>query len=77
MSNSTTFATFMRRIRSGDGSAAEELVRHYEPIIRREVRLRLEDRRLYRVFDSMDVCQSVLGSFFLRAAAGQYDLERP
>jgi RNA polymerase sigma factor (sigma-70 family) len=25
----------------------------------------------------MDVCQSVLGSFFLRAAAGQYDLERP
>jgi RNA polymerase sigma-70 factor (ECF subfamily) len=77
MSDSATFSTFMRRIRSGDGSAAEELVRLYEPVIRREVRLRLEDRRLYRVFDSMDVCQSVLGSFFLRAAAGQYDLERP
>jgi RNA polymerase sigma-70 factor (ECF subfamily) len=41
------------------------------------VRLHLEDRRLYRLFDSMDVCQSVLVSFFLRAAAGQYDLERP
>ncbi len=25
----------------------------------------------------MDVCQAVLGSFFVRAAAGQYELERP
>jgi RNA polymerase sigma-70 factor (ECF subfamily) len=25
----------------------------------------------------MDVCQSVLASFFVRAAAGQYDLDRP
>ena len=25
----------------------------------------------------MDLCQSVLASFFVRAAAGQYDLERP
>jgi RNA polymerase sigma-70 factor (ECF subfamily) len=25
----------------------------------------------------MDICQSVLASFFVRAAAGQYDLERP
>jgi RNA polymerase sigma-70 factor (ECF subfamily) len=39
--------------------------------------LHLEDQRLCRLFDSMDVCQSVLGSFFLRAAGGQYDLERP
>jgi RNA polymerase sigma-70 factor (ECF subfamily) len=77
MTDPTAFATFMRRIRAGDGRAAEELVRLYEPLIRREVRLHLEDRRLARLFDSMDVCQSVLGSFFLRAAAGQYDLERP
>src|ERR1700722_16338340 len=77
MTDPTTFVTFMRRIRAGDGRAAEELVRLYEPLIRREVRLHLEDRRLARLFDSMDVCQSVLGSFFLRAAAGQYDLERP
>ncbi len=67
----------MERIRAGDQQAAAELVRQYESLIRREVRLHLEDRRLCRVFDSMDVCQSVLGSFFLRAAAGQYDLERP
>src|SRR5260370_24498913 len=37
----------------------------------------MEDRRLSRLFDSMDVCQSVLASFFVRAAAGQYELERP
>jgi RNA polymerase sigma-70 factor (ECF subfamily) len=29
------------------------------------------------VFDSMDICQSVLASFFVRAAAGQYDLQEP
>jgi RNA polymerase sigma-70 factor (ECF subfamily) len=67
----------IRRVRAGDGQAAAELVRRYEPLIRREVRLNLEDRRLERLFDSMDVCQSVLASFFVRAAAGQYDLERP
>ena len=77
MASAPAFASFMQRIRAGDQQAAVELVRQYESLIRREVRLHLEDRRLYRLFDSMDVCQSVLGSFFLRAAAGQYDLERP
>jgi RNA polymerase sigma-70 factor (ECF subfamily) len=41
------------------------------------VRLHLEGRELCRLFDSMDVCQSVLASFFVRAAAGQYDLDQP
>ncbi len=77
VADSTVFAGFMERIRAGDQQAAAELVRQYESLIRREVRLHLEDRRLSRVFDSMDVCQSVLGSFFLRAAAGQYDLQQP
>jgi len=72
-----TFSDFIRRVRAGDGQAAAEMVRRYEPLIRREVRLRTEDRRLERVFDSMDVCQSVLASFFVRTAAGQYDLDRP
>jgi RNA polymerase sigma factor (sigma-70 family) len=65
------------RVRSGDGEAAAELFRRYEPTIRRRVRvwLRLQDPRLRRVFDSMDICQSVLASFFVRAAAGQYDLQ--
>ena len=69
------FVKFIRRIRAGDAAAAVELVREFEPLIRREVRLHLEDRRLARLFDSMDICQSVLASFFVRTAAGQYDLE--
>jgi RNA polymerase sigma-70 factor (ECF subfamily) len=77
MSDPSPFIEFVRRIRAGDGQAAEELVRKYEPLIRREVRLRLEDSRLGRLFDSMDVCQSVLKSFFVRTAAGQYDLGDP
>jgi RNA polymerase sigma-70 factor (ECF subfamily) len=77
MSEHDTFTDFIRRVRGGDEHAAAELVRRYEPLIRREVRLQLEDRRLRRIFDSMDVCQSVLASFFVRTAAGEYDLERP
>jgi RNA polymerase sigma-70 factor (ECF subfamily) len=77
MSEETLFAGFVSRIRAGDEQAAAELVRQFEPVIRREVRLRLHDSRLYRLFDSMDICQSVLKSFFLRAAAGQYDLKKP
>jgi RNA polymerase sigma-70 factor (ECF subfamily) len=71
------FRELLQRVRTGDNQAAMELVRQYEPLIRREVRIHLRDRRLSRLFDSMDVCQSVLGSFFVRIAAGQYDLERP
>src|SRR5262245_46719373 len=77
MPDRTTFADFIRRIRAGDEEAAVELVRQYEPLIRREVRMHLEDQRLGRLLDSMDICQSVLASFFVRTAAGQYDLDQP
>lgn len=71
------FRDLISRIRTGDEQAAAELVRKYEPLIRREVRLRLEDQRLRRMFDSMDIVQSVLASFFHRNAAGEYDLDSP
>src|SRR5262249_20444515 len=77
MAETGTFADFIRRIRAGDAEAAAELVRRYEPVIRLEVRMRISDPRLGRLFDSMDVCQSVLASFFVRSAAGQYDLDDP
>jgi RNA polymerase sigma factor (sigma-70 family) len=77
MSESTAFPDFIRRIRAGDDQAARELVERYEPVIRCEVRLRLRDPRLYSRFDWTDICQSVMVSFFVRAAAGQYDLEQP
>jgi RNA polymerase sigma-70 factor (ECF subfamily) len=69
------FAEFLVRIRARDERAAEDLVRKYLPVLRREVRLRLYDPDLCRLFDSLDICQSVLASFLLRAAAGQYDLQ--
>jgi RNA polymerase sigma-70 factor (ECF subfamily) len=77
MSDQPTFTDFIRRIRAGEEQAALEMVRRYEPLIRRQVRLQLEDQRLCRLFDSMDVCQSVLKSFFFRTATGEYDLDTP
>lgn len=72
-----TFADWIARVRGGDADAAAELVRRYERAVRVAVRVRLTDARLRRQFDSMDVCQSVLASFFVRAAAGQFDLAEP
>jgi len=43
MPEEVSFADFLDRIRAGDEQAAAELVRQYEPVIRREVRLRLHD----------------------------------
>jgi RNA polymerase sigma-70 factor (ECF subfamily) len=77
MPESLSFQDLLQRVRGGDQGAARELVQRYEPAIRRAVRFRLADSRLGRLLDSMDICQSVLGSFFVRAAAGQYDLESP
>src|SRR4051812_3091503 len=71
------FADFLARVRAGDEQAASELVRQYEPLIRREIRLRLTDPTVTRVHDDEDVCQSVLASFFVRATLGQYDLNDP
>jgi RNA polymerase sigma factor (sigma-70 family) len=72
-----SFRALIARVRAGDEQAAAELVRRYEPAIRRAARVRLVDTRLNRLLDSMDICQSVLASFFFRAASGQYDLDRP
>jgi RNA polymerase sigma-70 factor (ECF subfamily) len=77
MSECTAFPDFIRRIRAGDDQAARELVERYEPVIRCEVRLRLRDPRLYSRFDWTDICQSVMASFFARAASGDYDLRQP
>ena len=71
------FRELIRRVRERDEDAAAELVRDYEPAIRRVVRIHMRDRRVRRTLDSMDVYQSVMASFFVRTALGQYDLETP
>jgi RNA polymerase sigma-70 factor (ECF subfamily) len=41
------------------------------------IRFRIRDSRLRRLFDSADICQSVMANFFARLSLGQYDLESP
>jgi RNA polymerase sigma-70 factor (ECF subfamily) len=71
------FVSYVARLRAGDEAALEELVDRYTPVIKLEARMRLRSPHLRAVLDSMDICQSVLKSFFLRAAAGQFDIDRP
>jgi RNA polymerase sigma-70 factor (ECF subfamily) len=73
----SNFAQLIRKAQDRDSYAAAELMRRYEPAVRRAVRLRLFDARLRRVFDSMDICQSVMGNFFDCLARGKYPLESP
>ena len=50
MADQPSAVDLFRKVRAGDGQAAADLVRRYEPAIRRRVRvwLRLQDPRLRR-----------------------------
>lgn len=73
------FDELMCRVQAGDPDAATELVRQYEPEIRLEVRVRLrvQDPRVRRLLDSMDITQSVLCSFFAGVTEGRYAPQHP
>ena len=77
MPEAAQFQELIRRVRNRDQDAAQELAIRYEKAIRRVVRIHLRDPRMRQVLDSMDVCQSVLASFFVRTALGQYELNSP
>jgi RNA polymerase sigma-70 factor (ECF subfamily) len=77
MTGGDALRTLLERVRAGDQQAATELVRRYEPALRRVVRLRLRDRHLRRRLDSSDVCQSVLVHFLQRVGQGRYDITTP
>lgn len=77
MADNTAFHELLERVRAGDQAAAAELVKGFEPELRRIVRVRLTDPRLRRVLDSGDVCQSVLANFFVRVGMGDFDLGEP
>jgi RNA polymerase sigma factor (sigma-70 family) len=72
-----SFRDLVRRLRTGDEAAAAELLQRYGPTLRRTVRVRFRDPQLRRLLDSMDICQSVFHNFFVRVAAGQFDLDQP
>ena len=75
MNPESSFTELIERVRSGDEQAASELVKQFEPVVRRELRFRLRDNRARFELDSMDISQSVLGNFFVRVAARQFDLK--
>ena len=76
MSKSTTFAEFIRRVATAT-SGRPRVAGGYGPVMRRVVRVGLREPRLYSQFDCDNICQSVMASSFVRAAAAQFDLERP
>src|SRR5439155_16750680 len=75
MSEAQAFRDLIQRVRGGDEDAATEIVHRYEATIRMAIRVRLDQSDLRRLLDSMDICQSVLANFFVRAASGQFELE--
>jgi RNA polymerase sigma-70 factor (ECF subfamily) len=71
------FESMIAGVRAGDAESANKLVREYEKEIRRAIRIHLQDSSLKRVIDSMDICQSVMANFLVRASAGQFELDSP
>jgi RNA polymerase sigma factor (sigma-70 family) len=77
MAEEASFRDLIERVRLGDEPATAELLHRYEPALRRVIQVRLFDARVRRVHDGDDICQSVLASFFVRLALGQYDVDTP
>ena len=77
MADGLPFEELIRRVRDRDQDAARELVQRYEGAIRRVIRIHMRDAQMRRLLDSTDVCQSVLASFFIRTALGQYEIGSP
>lgn len=77
MAENEDFRSLIRRVRKGESDAAVQLLKTFESDVRILARVKLNDPRLRRVCDSMDICQSVLGNFFVRVSAGQFDIDSP
>jgi RNA polymerase sigma factor (sigma-70 family) len=77
MSKDQSFQDLVRRARASDQEAWTELVRRFEPAIRRAVKVRLVDPRLKRARDAEDFCQSIWSSLFVGLAWGQFDFDTP
>jgi RNA polymerase sigma factor (sigma-70 family) len=71
------FDALIQGLRRGDSEAVREFVRRYEPLIRMKLRtwIRLRHPEMRRLYDSVDICQSIMSSFLLRLATGAYELD--
>lgn len=70
----TLIAQLLERLRAGDDQAANELVRQYEPELRRFIRYRMTNSQMRRMMDSLDVAQSVFARFFVHFSEGNIHL---
>ncbi len=77
MTERESFEQLIERVRAGDDQAAGDLVRLYEPEVRRFIHFRLTTPALRRLVDSLDICQSVLANFFVHLDKGGLQLEHP
>ncbi len=77
MTEQSSFEQLIERVRAGDEAAAGELVRLYEPEVRRFVHFRLTTPALRRFVDSLDICQSVLTNLFVHLDKGGLQLDNP
>lgn len=68
MPETLSFQEWLQRVQAGERLAAAEFVSTFEPRLLEKVRARLAHFRLSHVIDPRDVCQSVFGAFFGRAA---------
>lgn len=71
------FSSFLSRVRAGDQEAAAQLAREFKPVICRAIHKPLMHSGLGSVYDSMDICQSVLATFFARVTRGEFELHSP
>lgn len=76
MAEPLPFPELLNRLRGGDLTAVQEFVARHETYLRRYIRRRLNRCRLQAVADSIDVCQSVLGTFLIRTANGEFELRQ-
>lgn len=76
-SNLALFNELVARACNRDSHAAAEIVRHYEPELRRVIRYELRNPQVRRLFDSLDVFQSIMAGFFARLYAGEIHATNP
>jgi RNA polymerase sigma-70 factor (ECF subfamily) len=71
------FQKFLAAVRRGDREMATDLIRQYEPYIRRVIHMKLTDHRARYVVDSIDICQSVMADFFAQAEPDRFKFRTP
>ena len=76
MADLQAFHELFTRVRRGDPEAIVAFVREYEPFLLRSARRRFGSD-IRPAVDSVDVCQSVLLNFLVRAANGEFEFSDP